>query len=106
MEITIVAHVQTENQNEVVVDLAISELIDFNLARDFQVKKILRELGHTNVAPVPTDQIDVFTATSTFEGQEVTTKVVFRKALRAGNIGSKSGDSFFELNELTNVVNK
>lgn len=106
MEITIVAHVLTEGQNEEIVDLAISELIDFELARDFKVKAILTELGYTNVAPTPTEDIDVFTATAQLNGAETTSKIIFRKALKAGNIGSKSGVSFYELNELKSVVYK
>lgn len=104
MEITIIAHVQTEGQKEEIVDLAISELIDFELARDFQVKSILGKLGYTNVAPTPTEDMDVFTATAELNGAKTTPKIIFRKALKAGNIGSKSGVSYYEMNELKNVV--
>lgn len=104
MEITIVAHVQTEGQLEQVVDLAISELSDFELARDFQVKHILHQLGYTDVEPIPTEDVDVFKANAQLNGQAVQPKILFRKALKAGNVGSKSGVSFYELNELRHVV--
>lgn len=105
MEITIVAHVETQGQKEEIVDLAISELIDYELARDYQVKDILKRLGYTDVAPTPTETLDVFTATAKLNGEATTSKITFRKALKAGNTGSKSGVSFYELNELANVVN-
>lgn len=104
MEITIVAHVQTEGQSEQIVDLGISELIDFELARDFQVKNILGQLGYTDVQPLPTEDVDVFKANAQLNGQAVQPKILFGKALKAGNVGSKSGVSFYELNELRNVV--
>lgn len=105
MEITIVAHVQVEGQNEAVVDLAIPELIDYELARDFQVKSVLNKLGYTNIVPKPTEDLDFFTATAQLNNQEIAAKIYFRKALKSGNVGSKSGISFFELNELKKVVN-
>lgn len=105
MEITIVAHVQTEGQKEEIVDLAISELIDYELARDFQVKAILSKLGYSDVVPTPTEDLDVFTATAKLNGVATTSTIQFGKALKAGNTGSKSGVSFYELHELKNVVN-
>lgn len=105
MEITIVAHVQVEGQSEAVVDLAIPELIDYELARDFQVKSVLKKLGYTNIAPKPTEDLDLYTATAQLNGQAISAKIYFRKALKSGTLGSKSGISFFELNELKQVVN-
>lgn len=106
MEITIVAHVQIEGQKEEIVDLAIPELIDYELARDFQVKSVLMKLGYTNVAPKPTEDLDFYTAKAQLHGQEIVAKIYFRKALKSGTLGSKSGISFFELNELKQVVNQ
>ena len=107
LDITYIAHIKTEGQKEQIVDLKIPELIEFHLGRENKVVEILESLGHTNVQqPTITDgeEMNTLVTTSTFEGKEVKSEIHYTTALRAGNVGSKSGDFYYELNQLHNVV--
>ncbi len=107
LDITYIAHIKTEGQKEQIVDLKIPELIEFHIGRENKAVELLEELGHTNVKrPEITDgeEMNNLITTSTFEGKEVTTTIHYTTALRAGNVGSKSGDFYYELKQLHNVV--
>ena len=107
LDITYIAHIKTEGEKEQIVDLKIPELIEFHLGRENKAVELLEQLGHTNVKqPVITDgeTMNVLETTSTLNGKEVKTVVEYTTALRAGNVGSKSGDFYYELKQLHNVV--